>query len=141
MALLPPPTHAKIASGRALLRLLDLRARFLADHFVKFAHHHRIRMRPERRAQQVVCGRYVRHPVAHGFADGVLERAAPARYSDHLCPQQSHAENIQPLPPHVFFAHVDHAFQTEQRAHRGCSYAVLARAGFRNDALLSHAPR
>ena len=54
-------------------RLQDLPARFLADHAVELAHHHGIRMRPEHRPQQVVSVMDVRHPVAHGFVDGVFQ--------------------------------------------------------------------
>ena len=60
--------------------------------------------------------------------------------ADDLRAQQAHPEDIQPLPPHVFLAHVDDAVQPEQRARGGGRDAVLARAGFRDDALLAHAP-
>ncbi len=55
--------------------------------------------------------------------------------------QQAHAEDVEPLPAHVFLAHVDHAFEAQQRADRGGGHAVLARAGFGDDAALAHAPR
>ena len=140
MALLPPPTQAKMASGSAAFGFQNLPPRLFADHLVKIAHHHRIRMRAERRAEQVVGVADVGDPVAHGFADGVLERAAAARDAHHLRAQQTHAEDVQPLPAHVFLAHVDDALEAEQRADRGGGDAVLARAGLGDDALLAHAP-
>ena len=47
--------------------------------------------------------------------------------------------DIQFLPPHVFFAHVDDAFHAEECAHRGGRNAMLACAGFGDDAMLAHA--
>ena len=59
----------------------------------------------------------------------------------HFGAQQPHAEDIQALAAHVLFAHVDDALQAEQRADGGGGDAVLAGAGFGDDALLAHAPR
>ncbi len=66
---------------------------------------------------------------------------AAVRHADHFRAQKPHAEDVQPLPPHVFLAHIDDAFQAEQRADGGSGDAVLSRAGFGDDALLAHAPR
>src|SRR6185295_4956886 len=54
-------------------------------------------------------------------------------------PHKPHAENVEALAEHVLFAHVDHAFESEQRAHRGGRDAVLTRARLGDDALLAHA--
>ncbi len=133
--------HAREHNVRqALLGLLYLRARFFPDELVEFAHHQRIRMRPQCRAQQIMRGRDVRHPVAHGFADGVFERPASVRHAHHFRAQQPHAEHVEPLPPHVLFAHVNHALESEKGAHGSGGHAVLSRAGLGDDALLSHAP-
>ena len=59
----------------------------------------------------------------------------------HLGAQQAHAVDVQLLAPHVLLAHVDDAFHAEQRAHGGGGHAVLAGAGFGDDAALAHAPR
>ena len=56
--------------------LEDLRARLAADHRLELAHHQRIRMRAERRPEQVVRVARRRHPVAHRLVDRVLQRAA-----------------------------------------------------------------
>ena len=57
----------------------------------------------------------------------------------HFGAEHAHAEDIQALAPHVLFAHVDHALEAEQRAHRGGGHAVLSGAGFGDDAPLAHA--
>ncbi len=80
-------------------------------------------------------------PVAHGFADGVLERAAAVGDADYVRAQQAHAEDVEALAAHVFFAHVDDAIETEERADGGGGDAVLARAGFGDDAAFAHAAR
>ena len=83
----------------------------------------------------------VGHPIAHRFADGVFERPAAVRDADHLRAEQTHAEYVQALAPHVLFAHVDDAFEPEERADRGSRHAVLSGAGFGDDSILAHAPR
>ena len=98
-------------------------------------------MRAEGRAEQVVGIGDVGHPIAHGFADGVLEGAAAGGNAGHLGPQQAHAENIQALAAHVLRTHVDHAFEAQKGAHRSGGHAVLAGAGFGDDAALAHAAR
>ena len=82
----------------------------------------------------------VGHPIAHGLADGVFQGAAAAGNRHNGSAQKAHAEDVETLAAHVFLAHVDHAFDAEQSAHRSRRDAVLARAGFRDDALLAHAP-
>ena len=76
MALLPPPTQATTTSGRrpACSRICARASR--ADHRLELAHHQRIRMRAERRAEQVVRVGDIGHPVAHRLVDRVLQRAA-----------------------------------------------------------------
>ncbi len=96
-------------------------------------------MRTQHRAQQIVGVSNVGHPVADRFVDGILQRLAATGYAVHLGTQQPHAEHIQLLAAHVFFAHVDFALQVEQRASRRGGHAVLAGAGFCDDAPLSHA--
>src|SRR6266849_538987 len=54
----------------------NLLARFAADDGLKIADHRWIRMRAENGAEEIVRGADVGDPVAHGFVDGVLERAA-----------------------------------------------------------------
>ena len=118
----------------------DLAAGLLADHFLEIPHHQRVRMRAEGGAEQVIRVGDVGDPVPHGLADGVLERAAAAGDAHHCSAQQAHAEDVQALPPHVLFAHIDGAVETEQRAHGGGGHAVLSGSGLRDDAPLAHAP-
>ena len=96
-------------------------------------------MRAEHGAEQIMRGLHVGDPVAHGFVDGVFERAAAGIDADHFRAQQPHAKHVQALALHVFRAHVDRAGKPEQRGHRRGGDAVLARARFRDHALLAHA--
>ena len=98
-------------------------------------------MRAEHRAQQIVRGAHIGHPIAHGFVDRVLQRAAAGIHADHFRAQQAHARHVQPLPLHVFRAHVDHALHAEARRHGRRGHAVLPRAGLGDDAALAHALR
>ncbi len=65
----------------------------------------------------------------------------PLGHAHDFRAQQPHAKNIQALPAHVLFAHVDDAFQAKEGAHRSGRHAMLAGAGFGDDAFLAHAPR
>ena len=65
----------------------------------------------------------------------------PLVTADHLRAQQAHAEDVEALAAHVLLAHVDDAFEAEQRADGGGGDAMLARAGLGDDALLAHAAR
>ena len=100
-----------------------------------------IGMRAQHRAEQIMRGAHVGHPVAHGFVDGILQRAAAGIDAHHFRAQQAHARNVQPLPLHVFRAHVDHALQAKARRHGRRGHAVLPGAGLRDDAPLAHAHR
>ncbi len=93
---------------------------------------------PSAEPKQVVGAPDVGDPVAHGFADGVLQRPASAAHALDTRTQQAHAEDVQPLPPHVLLAHVDHALHAEQGADGRGGDAVLAGAGLGDDALLAH---
>ena len=77
-------------------------------------------------------------PVAHRLVHRVLQRAGAGGHRHHLGPQQFHAKDVGLLPLHIGRAHVDDAFQAEQRAHGGCRDAVLAGAGLGEDALRAH---
>ena len=90
-------------------------------------------------ADDVVGGFDARHPVAHGFVDGVAERARAAGDGSDFGAQQFHAEDVEGLAADVFFAHVDDAVEAEVGAGGGGGDAVLAGAGFGDDALLAHA--
>ena len=119
--------------------LEHLRARFLADHRLKLADHQRIRMRPERRAEQVVGVADVGDPITHRFVDRVLQRPAAGIDLAHRRAEQPHAKHVGRLTTHVLGAHVDVTLEAEQRARGRARDAVLPRAGFGDDTRLAHA--
>ena len=120
-------------------RLENLFACFAADHALEVADHHRIRVRAERRTEDIVRRADIRHPVAHRFVDGFLERLLADGYRHYRGAEAFHAENIQCLTLHVHLAHVDDTLEAEHRADRGRGHTVLAGARLGDDALLSHA--
>ena len=124
--------------GQALFRGEDLLAGFAADDGLKIAHHRRIRMRAEHGAEKIVRAAHIGDPVAHGFVDGVFQRAAAGIDADDLRAEHAHARDVERLARHVFRAHVDDAFEAEMRGDGGGGDAVLACAGFRDDARLAH---
>ena len=63
------------AVGQPALGGLDLLARLVADHALEVAHQRRVGRRAHRRADHVVGGGHVGHPVADRRADRLLERA------------------------------------------------------------------
>ena len=141
IALLPPPTQAIARSGHVGPRLpLELEARLVADHPVEVAHHAREGVGAEHRAEHVVGGADVGHPVAHRLVDGVLERAAAGVDGHHLGAEQAHAVDVEPLAAHVLAAHVDDAGEAERRRGGGGGHAVLAGAGLGDHPLLAHQP-
>jgi len=95
----------------------------------------------EHRAEHVVGGSDVRHPVPHRFIDSVLQCSASRRHGYDSGAEQFHAKNVQFLAANIFLAHVNIALETQTRADRCSRYAVLAGAGFGNDAFLAHAAR
>ena len=121
------------------LLIQHLPARFGADDALKVAHDGRVGVRPQRRAEQIVRRAYVGHPIADGLVDGVFEGFAAALDPDHLSAQQPHAKDVGRLAGHVDGAHVDHAFDAEQRGRGRGRDAVLAGAGLGHDALFAHA--
>ena len=112
----------------------DLIAGFAADHGLKIADHRGIRMRAENGAEQIVRVADVGDPVAHGFVDGVFQGAAAGIDADNLRAKHAHARDVERLASHVFRAHVDDAFKAKMRGDGGGGDAVLACAGFSDDA-------
>ena len=138
MALLPPPTQATSKSGRRSFAFENLPARFHADDALKIAHHHRVGMRAERGAQYIMSGAHVRDPIAHRFVDRFLERGLSGGDRNDFRAEKFHARDVERLALHVDLAHVNDAFAAEARCDRGGGDAMLARAGFGDDALLAH---
>ena len=119
----------------------DLLAGLVADHRLEVAHHGGIGRRPHHRADDVVGGLDVGHPVADGLVGRVLEGAAARCDRQHLGAEQPHAEHVELLAADVLFAHVDMALEAEERGHRGRGDSVLPGARLGDDALLAHAHR
>ena len=117
--------------GQLARHLLNLLARFNADDALKVAHHHRIGMRTKRRSKQVKGRLDIGHPVAHGFVDGIFERAAAALDRDDLGAEQLHAEDIRLLPADIDRAHINMTFQAQQRHRRGPCRRRAAQRRFR----------
>ncbi len=95
-------------------------------------------MRPGGGAQQVVGVFDVGDPVAQRLVDGVLEgrRAGPDR--DDLGTEQLHPGDVEGLPLGVHLAHVDDAFEAEQRAGGRGRHTVLSGPGLGDDPALAH---
>ena len=119
----------------------NLRARFLAGHRVKIAHHRRKRVRPDDAADNVMRVAHVGHPIAHRFVGGVFQGFRAARHGNDVGAQQFHAKHVERLAARVFFAHVNVATQTEQRGHGRRGDAVLTGARFGDEARFAHALR
>ena len=131
--------QATAASGRRPSASCSCGLGFLADHRLEVAHHHRVRMRAGDGADEVIGVGDVGDPVAHRLVHRVLQRAGAGGDRFHLGTEQLHAEDVGGLALDVDGAHVDGAGQAEQRAHGGGGDAVLAGAGFGDDAGLAHA--
>src|SRR5437867_3141508 len=95
-------------------------------------------MQREDRAEDVVGGADVGDPVTQRLVDRILERATAGGDRDDFRAEQLHAKDVELLPRHVHFAHVNDALQAEERAGGGGGHAVLSGAGLGDDALLLH---
>src|SRR6266403_3191220 len=126
---------------QTLFRGENLFAGLAANDGLKITHHSGIRMRAEHGPEQIMRGAHIGDPVSHGFVDGVFQSAAAGINGDDLRAEQTHPCDIERLPRHVFRAHVDDAFEPEMRSDSGGSHAMLASAGFRDDARLADLQR
>src|SRR5580698_3979207 len=133
-------TDARDDCGRQFsLCLENLSPDLAPDHAMEVANHGGIRVRAENASQKIVSSADVGDPVAHGFVDGIFQRARSRFHATHFCPQQSHPEDIKLLASHVLRAHVHNALEAEQRADSSGGYPVLTRAGLGDDAPFAHA--
>ena len=129
--------HHRIREATCLLE--ELRPGFAPDHRLEVAHHRRIGMWAKGGAEQIIRVR-VGHPVPHRFVDRILQCAGARGDPADIGAQEPHAKDVGPLAPHIFDAHIDHAFQPEQRTD-GCRRdAMLPRARLGDNAAFAHAP-
>jgi hypothetical protein len=113
----------------------------MADHRLKVTHDHRVRVRADDRADDVVRSLQVRRPIADRLVGRVFQRARAGRHTDDSCAQQFHPKHVERLPRHVDLAHIDVALQAEHRRRRRRGHAVLARAGLGDQPRFAHPPR
>ena len=111
----------------------ELGGGLVADPALEVADDRRVRVRPHRRAEDVVGRLDVRHPVAHRLVDRVLEGGGPRRDRANLGAERAHPQDVRALALDVLGAHVDDARQVEQGAGRRGRHAVLAGAGLGDD--------
>src|SRR6202167_5928987 len=84
---------------------------------------------------------HIGDPITQRIVHRILQRARAGFYRDHFGTQHFHADDIGLLPLDIDRAHIDHAVEPEPRAQRRGGDAMLAGAGFGDDAPLAHAPR
>ena len=137
----PPPTQARARSGSRPSASAELCRRLVADPPLEVAHDRRVRVRAHRRAQHVVGGLDVRHPVAHRLVDRVLQGGRPGGDAADVGAEGAHPEDVRTLALDVLGAHVHDARQLEQRARGGRRHAVLTGTGLGDDPGLAEAPR
>src|SRR5690606_19734956 len=129
-------SHHVVGLAAGVLR--PLFQAFVADDGLEVAHHARVGIGAGYRADDVEGVLDVGDPVAHGLVQGVFQGARAGLDGHHRGAQQLHAVHVGGLAPDVFAAHVDHALHAIAGRHRGGGHAVLAGAGFGDDARLAH---
>jgi hypothetical protein len=75
-------------------------------------------MRAARGTEHVVGVVHIRHPVAEGLVDGVLEDAGSLRHGNDLGTELHHPEHVGSLTLDVDLAHVDRAVEAHAGRHR-----------------------
>ena len=122
----------------AAFLLLQLFADLLADNRLQPGHHIGVRVRADRRADDVVRVGRVAAPVADCLVRGVLQRHVARSDRAHFGAQHFHFLHIRVLTFYVGLAHVDDAPHVFQRADRSGSHTVLPCARFGDDTGFAH---
>ncbi len=91
-------------------------------------------MGTESGADDVVGVLHAGDPVAHGFIDGFLEGGLSGSDSTDFRTHEPHPGDVERLPFHIDFPHIDHALHPEAGTDRGGGDSMLPSAGFRDDA-------
>ena len=88
-----------------------------------------------------MSGAHICDPIAHRFVNRFLEGSLAGRDRYNLRAEEFHASDIKRLTLHIDAAHINDTFAAEARSHCGRSDAVLAGAGFSDNAVLAHPSR
>ena len=120
---------------------LCLRADLISDAGLEIAHDGRVRVRPYRRADDVMRVLDMGGPVTNRLAGRVFQRACAAGHGNDLRAEELHAEHVQLLPLDVRRSHEHMALHAKERRRRRRRDAVLARARLCDHALLAHSLR
>ena len=115
--------------------LLSLRS----DNGLEIADHSRVGVWSGSGTDDVESVFDVGYPVAQRLVHRVFQRPGTRGHRHNLSTQKAHAEHVRCLTLNVGRTHVDGTGQAKQRANRCRCNTVLTRAGFGNDAGLSHA--
>ena len=111
---------------------------FPADYRLQVPDQYRIWMRPGHGADNIERIVHVAYPVPHGFIHGILESLRTGSDFFNHGSQQFHPEYVHGLAPYIFGAHIDDTLEAKPGGNRGSGHAVLACAGFSNDAGFPH---
>ena len=114
---------------------------FLADDALKACHEVGIRMRADRRTDDVERVGWMRRPVGDGSVDGILERATATPDGANVGAEHFHAFHVDVLAFHIDGSHIDHAGHAHQRAGGGSGHAVLSGSRLGDDACFSEGSR
>ncbi len=128
--------HGRVRQSAHLIK--NLRSRLHTDDALKIADHHRKGVRSSGRTEAVIGVVRVGYPVTHRVVYRVLQGFRPRFHRHHGRSQQPHPRDIEGLPCGVDRAHVDHAFQAQQRACGGGGNTVLPGTGLGDHTGLAH---
>ena len=112
---------------------------FASDHRLKIPHHFRIGRRACHCANAIKGVFNIRHPIAQGFIESILQRARTRLCWNNRSTQQLHPEHIWHLSGDINLAHIDDTFEAKPCAGRGRCHAMLASPSFGDNPLLAHA--
>ena len=123
---------------QAAFALKHLRAGLVADYALKILHHRRVRVGPDRRANEIK----ERGVGAERGKRGVyrlLKRFLAILHRHHVRAKRLHTQHIRRLARDIHRSHIDVAFHAHQGGDGRCGDAVHPRPRLRDEPLLAHA--
>ncbi len=111
---------------------------FRPDHRLKLTHHRRVRVRSQRRTEQIMRIAHIRHPIADRFIDRILQRLRARSHWSHFRTEQLHAKHVRFLSRNIHHTHIHYTFESKQRRHRRRRDSMLPRARLCHNAPLPH---